>query len=606
MVSGIRRSLNYDLRAVSFCRHGSGFVTKASPVISGLKDTRVPTLFGKPQPANGILTLDGDIKLRFSEPIAGNWLDEDNNFQILGVTNATGMTQTTSLYFDGMAGHEASTKASRELAITNLTIDLLAKPAETGREVTLFAHGDEDYSFAFMLTADNRLKLSTNSDGRIEEMVSKPMGTLPTNDFTRFVMVYDFDRSTVRFYAGTQDVTDKAGTSWLLQNDAAPLHVGCGLNGEKPFHGNLMEVRVWTKPLTPAEIANTHLRRLTGYEYGLMAYYPLAESEGSEMDDLASGATLYAQGLSWTNPRGLALAANGNKVNLQPTLFARTEAEDYTLMGWFRSDNEPSEAVSLFGTAIGDSVTMQIMFQNGTVRFTAGNVDEYASANLTDGRWHHYVLVISKTYNAGSLYIDNRLLLMFPTVGLGALSGSSVWLADGLKGHIDDICLFEQALPAELIAEFGQQTPNGDEMGLINLLTFSCVKRNEHNVMEQVFSPDNQRIFRDANGNVVNKKQPLLVDDLSEQADKNNFAPVRDRGLLTNLPFNWTYQESELLINIKAQGSGDQQTHDVYHRPRCGRPQRQPLAFAGHVDGLCQPQQHCLGGTFPADHNGLQ
>ena len=547
------KELNYDLRAVSFCRHGSGFVTKASPVISGLKDTRVPTLFGKPQPANGILTLEGDIKLRFSEPIAGNWLDEDNNFQILGVTNTTGMTQTTSLYFDGMAGHDASTKASRELAITNLTIDLLAKPAETGREMTLFAHGDEDYSFAFLLTADNRLKLSTMSDGRIEEMVSKPMGTLPTNDFTRFVMVYDFYRSTVRFYAGTQDITDRASTSWLLQNDAAPLHVGSGLNGEKPFHGNLMEVRVWTKPLTPAEIANTHLRRLTGYEYGLLAYYPLDESEGSEMDDLASGATLYAQGLSWTNPQGLALATNGNKVNVQPTLFARTEAEDYTLMGWFRSDNEPSEAVSLFGTAIGDSVTMQIMLQNGTIRFTAGNVDEYAAANLTDGKWHHYVLVISKTYNAGSLYMDDQLLLMFPTIGIGALSGSSVWIADGLKGHIDDVCLFEQALPAELIAEFGKQTPNGDEMGLINLLTFSCVKRNENNVMEQAFSPNNQRIFRDANGNVVNKIQPLLVDDLSEQADKNNFAPVQDRGQLTNLPFNWTYQESELLINIKAQ-----------------------------------------------------
>ena len=547
------KELNYDLRAVSFCRHGSGFVTKASPVISGLKDTRVPTLFGKPQPANGILTLDGDIKLRFSEPIAGNWLDEDNNFQILGVTNTTGMTQTTSLYFDGVSGHGASTQASRELAITDLTIDLLAKPSETGREMTLFAHGDEDYSFAFLLTADNRLKLTTNSDGVIEEILSRPMGTLPTNDFTRFVMVYDFDRSTVRFYAGTEDITDKASTSWMLQNDAAPLHVGRGLKGEKPFQGNLMEVRLWTKALTPAEIAATHLRRLTGYEYGLLAYYPLAESEGSEMDDLASGATLYAQGLSWTNPQGLSLATNGNKVNLQPTLFARTEAEDYTLMGWFRSDNEPAEAVSLFGTAIGDSVTMQILLQNGTIRYTSGNVDAFASANLTDGQWHHFVLVISKTYNAGSLYVDNRLLLMFPTVGLGALSGSSVWLADGLKGHIDDVCLFEQALPAELIAEFGEQTPNGDEMGLINLLTFSCVKRNAQNVMEQVFSPDNQRLFRDGNGNVVNKIQALLVDDLSEQADKKNYAPVRDRGQLTNLPFNWTYQESELLINIKAQ-----------------------------------------------------
>ena len=547
------KELSYDMRAVSFCRHGSGFVTKASPVISGTKDTRPPVLFGKPLPANGILKLDGDIKLRFSEPIAGNWLDEDNNFQILGVTNATGITQTTSLYFDGNQQHYAATKVSRELAITDLTLDMLIRPAETGREMTLFAHGNDTYSIAFSLTADNRLKLVTNSDGVHKEILSKQMGALSTTDFTRVIMAYDLFDNKLRFYAGTQDITDGDFTGWVLQNDAAPLRIGSGLNGENPFHGNMMEVRVWTKPLTPAQIANTHMRRLTGYEHGLMAYYPLDESKGNQMSDLASGATLTAYGLSWTNPQGISLTTNGNKVRLQPTLFSRTEAEDYTFMCWMRSNNASSDDVSLFGTALGDSVTMQIELRDGTIRFEAGNVDEFASANLTDGNWHHCVLVISKTYNAGSLYIDNQLLLMFPTTGIGALAGTSVWLADGLKGNIDDVCLFEQALPAELIAEFGKQTPNGEEMGLINLLTFSCVKRNASNVMEQMFTPDNRRVFRDANGNVVAKSQPLLVDDLSAQADKSNYAPVRDRGLLTNLPFNWTYQQADLLINIKAQ-----------------------------------------------------
>ena len=547
------KELNYDLRAVSFCRHGSGFVTKASPVVSGIKDTRPPVLFGKPLPANGILKLDGDIRLRFSEHIAGNWLDEDNNFQILGVTNTTGITQTTSLYFDGVAGHEATTKASRELAITDLTLDMLVRPAESNREMTLFAHGNDAYSIAFSLTADNRLKLTTESDGEHREYLSKPMGALSTTDFTRVLMTYDWFDNRLRFYAGTQDITDNASTTWMLQNDAAPLHIGSGLKGENPYHGNMMELRVWSKALTPAEIANTHLRRLTGYEHGLMDYYPMDESQGETLTDLASGATLYTEGLAWTNPQGISLATNGQPVRLQPALFSRSEAEDYTLMGWFRSDNESADTVSLFGTAIGDSATMQLLLHNGTIRYTTGTVDEIAEANLTDGRWHHCVLVISKTHNAGSLYIDNRLLMMFPTVGIGALAGTQVWLAGGLKGNIDDVCLFEQALPAELITEFGKQTPNGEEMGLINLLTFSCVKRNASSVMEQVFTADNQRVFRDANGNIVAKSQPLLVDDLSSQADKSNYAPVRDRGLLTYLPFNWTYQESDLLINIKSQ-----------------------------------------------------
>ena len=235
------------------------------------------------------------------------------------MTNATGITQTTSLYFDGQADHYAASQASRELAITDLTIDMLIKPAEKNREMILFAHGNEEESFTFSLTADNRLKLSTESDGKHKEYLSKQMEELSANDFTRVIMTYELFENEIHFYAGTKDVTDNDFIGWILQDEAAPLRFGAGLKGENPFHGNLMEVRLWTKALSPAEIANTHLRRLTGYEHGLLAYYPLSESKGNTMDDLASGATLTAKGLSWTNPQGISLATNGNKVRLQPT-----------------------------------------------------------------------------------------------------------------------------------------------------------------------------------------------------------------------------------------------------------------------------------------------
>lgn len=548
------KELNYDLRAVSFCRHGSGFVTKSSPVVSGTKDTRPPVLFGKAQPANGILTLEDNISMRFSEPIAGNWLDEDNNFQILGVTNATGITQTTSLYFDGVQGHNATTKAKRELAVTDLTIDMLIKPAERGREMTMISHGDDQYSFDFSLTSDNRLKLTMFDNGKLRDTrISKPMSELSTADFTRVIMVYNFDKQSVRFYAGTLDITDNPSTTWLLQNNAETFTLGAAHDGSNPFHGNIMEVRVWTKPLTTAEISNTHLRHLTGYEYGLMDYYPLNESKGQEMTDLASGATLYANGLSWTTPQGISLSTTGSPVRLQPTLFSRTEAEDYSLLFWFRSNNEAKDTVSLFGTAMGDSVTMQIALHDGEILYKSGSVDISAMANLNDGVWHHCALIISKTFNAGSLAIDGNKLLMFSALQTSPLGGTNVWMAKGLNGHIDDVCLFEQPLPSELVNEFGKQSPNGEEMGLINLLTFSQIKRNESNVQELVFSPNNQRVFRDANGNKIVKEQPLLIDDLSAQSDKNNSAPIRDRGQLTQLPFTWNYQLSDLLINIKAQ-----------------------------------------------------
>jgi len=548
------KELDYDLRAVSFCRYGSDFVTKASPVIRGTKDTRPPVLFGKASPANGILTLKDNISMRFSEPIAGNWLDEDNNFQILGVTNSTGITQSTSLYFDGQEGHYARTKTERELAYTDLSVDMLIKPAVKGREMALFAHGDDDYSFTFSLTADNRLKLTALELGEVvDTKLSKPMSTLSTTDFTRVIMVYNSEAKTIRFYAGTMDITDNPSTQWMLQNYASPIMVGGTIDSTNLYHGNMMELRVWTKPLTPAEISNTHLRHLTGYEYGLRDYYPMNENKGNELTDLATGATLFAKGLNWTRPQGLSLATTGAAVRLQPTLFSRSDAEDYSLLFWFRSTNSGQDTISLFGTSVNDSTTLEIALQNGEISFRTGYVEEAATAALTDGNWHHCALVVSRTSNYGSLTVDGQKVLLFPAIETGALSGTKVWLAKGLKGNIDEVCLFEQPLPDELVREFYQQSPNGEEMGLINLLTFSQLKRNSANVMELVFSSNNQRVFKDANGKTVSKVQPLLLDDLSVQGDKNNSAPLRDRGLLTRLPFTWNYQLSDLLINIKSQ-----------------------------------------------------
>ena len=56
--------------------------------------------------------MGNDLKLRFNEPIAGNYLDEDNNFQIIGMTNATGITTGTSLHFEDALESRAVTKVN--------------------------------------------------------------------------------------------------------------------------------------------------------------------------------------------------------------------------------------------------------------------------------------------------------------------------------------------------------------------------------------------------------------------------------------------------------------------------------------------------------------
>lgn len=93
--------LKYDLRAVTYSRLGNDFVTNATPVFSGIKDTRRPRIFGSPQPANGILGVGDDLKLVFSEDINANRLLATNNFKVTGLPNNCEIGSTTYLYLPG-------------------------------------------------------------------------------------------------------------------------------------------------------------------------------------------------------------------------------------------------------------------------------------------------------------------------------------------------------------------------------------------------------------------------------------------------------------------------------------------------------------------------
>ena len=232
----------YDLRAVSFCRHGSGFVTKSSPVLTGIKDTRPPRVFGEPEPANAILGVGDNLKLRFNEPIAGNYLDEDNNFQIMGYTNESGITSGASLHFDGTANSYAETKVLRSLFEKSFTIDMMIRPNNPERSNVLFVYTNNNTSLTISL-AGNRIYMMVNLLG---VLMSQPIPE-PLTTFTRIVVAYDHTTHKARFYVGTRDITDPnfctLSPNSKLQGGDAPLVFA------PRFEGNMMEVRLWTKAL---------------------------------------------------------------------------------------------------------------------------------------------------------------------------------------------------------------------------------------------------------------------------------------------------------------------------------------------------------------------
>lgn len=543
----------YDLRAVSFCRHGSGFISRSSEVLSGVKDTRCPRVFGEPLPANSILGVGDYCSLRFNEPIAGNYLDEDNNFQLQGVTNRSGIASSTSVYFDGTPSCEATSAVTRVLSAKSFSIDMMVKPDApiSNRPQELFGHTTKDGGISFGLEPDgNRYRLY----GTIDDYTVRSRPLEPLTAFTRVVMTYDNITNEVRFYAGTQDVTDSGSDipEAPSYTGSAPLTFGHG------YKGNMLEARLWIKALLPDEIVETHQKRLTGYERKLAAYYPMNEGRGDILYDIANGSSLTMHGANWTTPSGFSLHMDGTRtVTLDQDVLSRSAIQDYTLMFWFRTSEYNTGLLSAGWD--GQKGTL-VSIENGRVAFHNNRMTLQTTNLYSDGLWHHYVLTVNRTFNNASIYIDGEMVNTFATDSLSGLSGVMVLggnaysLTRNFSGSFDDIALFEQALPRSLIETYDNISPFGDEMGLVGFLSFSDQKENTSGIMEEVFSVNNRRIFKTSDGIVVNKIQPLVISPdsaiLATMADHNSHAPVRERDLLTKINFDWSFNYDELMINI--------------------------------------------------------
>ena len=184
----------YDLRAVLFCRNGNDYLTTPSKIISGIKDTRRPQLFGTPEPKSGLLTSDEDIIFNFSEDIEYNYLSAITNFEVKGEVNNDNISEMVSVQFAGQASVE--TEAKRNFSGKDLTIDMMVKPAETNRDMPLFSHGTNGQRLQLWLTSDFKLKAVVNDQTfTSSEAIGK-------NAFRQVALTLNQQDSTLTFFKG--------------------------------------------------------------------------------------------------------------------------------------------------------------------------------------------------------------------------------------------------------------------------------------------------------------------------------------------------------------------------------------------------------------------
>ena len=306
---GVVMEKGYDLRAVLFCRNGNAFLTNESKVLSGVKDTRRPQLFGTPEPKTGVVEVGDNIIFNFSEDIEYNYLQATTNFEVVGETNETAVQEAPSLQFGGNGF--AQTEVRRNFSDKNVTVEVMIKPDEVAKDMPIFSHGSEGKHLQLWLTQDKRLMAIVENGDRPYILESKT--PLTSKGFQRVAMVLNNEKKQLMLYADEQ--VGKMDS--VTYNGYGLLTFGYGetINSGEPsyYEGRMLQGRVWYRALDLAGLSRYGNRMLTGYELGLADYYPMNDGRGDYASDLAQGAHLALNGASWALPEGMSLKIDNSK-----------------------------------------------------------------------------------------------------------------------------------------------------------------------------------------------------------------------------------------------------------------------------------------------------
>ena len=561
----------YDLRARLFCRNGNSFITSDSKVLTGVKDTRRPQLFGTVEPKDGILGSGDNIIFNFSENIEHNYLQTDN-FEVMGETNETAVQEEPALLFSGKG--YAQSEARRNFADKNVTIEVLIKPENTGQDMPIFSHGTDGKQLQLWLTKEKRLRAVV--DGKVLETDT----TINTDGYRQVALVLDRDKQRMTIIAEecqcSLDSVKYSGYGPVIFGSTNQTDV----SKRQFYKGRMLQGRVWNRAMDAASLTLYAKKLLTGYEVGLTDYYPMNQGSGDYATDLAQGAHLKLDGATWALPRGMALrldrSETGREVKgmkVRAERFSRTEEQDYTLMFWFKTDENGRGALISNGSGKATDTDARhkffIGFEGKTLKYRTNGREYPLGDDFSNDEWHHYAMTVNRAHQVASIYVDRALKAQFSTDTLGGMKGDNfylgnmVWYEAGqhddvrhqnyaLTGWLDGICLFEQALPPSLIRRYSEKSVGGSEKGLVTFLGFNRQERQLNN--EYTLQPYglSQKVYYD-DGKELERRDTVFVDPLPyviNHIDKNLGAPMQAYQELRNLNFSFVGRDNQLLVNI--------------------------------------------------------
>lgn len=129
--------------------------------------------------------------------------------------------------------------------------------------------------------------------------VTDPAWQLEIGKWTFVTLTFDGDTGDVEVYfngvkKGNTQRSGSTTVNWNVSSSDRACYIGYAYDTNRDFKGDMSEVRIWNRVLTPADLAaRNHFYRVDPTAEGLVAYWKFDEGAGNYIHDYANGYDMY-------------------------------------------------------------------------------------------------------------------------------------------------------------------------------------------------------------------------------------------------------------------------------------------------------------------------
>lgn len=178
--------------------------------------------------------------------------------------------------------------------LTKMTVEVLLNPDELSKQISTLIGIEGTFVLRIGDAGVEPNQLQIGGPG-----VTDPAWRFECNKWTFLTLTWDGSTGDVNVYfdgvkKGDTQHTNVSRVNWNVVSEDRACYIGYSYDTDRDFRGDMCEMRIWNKVLTPAEInERNHFYRVDPEAEGLVAYWKMDEGEGNVIKDYANGYDMY-------------------------------------------------------------------------------------------------------------------------------------------------------------------------------------------------------------------------------------------------------------------------------------------------------------------------